>query len=103
MIRSRLLCAALLLGLGGFGEGQQAGSWPDRVHSTGRHLAYPNGAPFFWIADTGWYLAERISRADIDWYLQMRASQGFTVVQFVAAWPASRSRRRAWFSGRRPS
>lgn len=40
--------------------------------------------PFFWIGDTAWELFHRLDRDEADFYLNKRASQGFTVIQAVA-------------------
>lgn len=49
----------------------------------GRYLAYEDGAPFFYLADTAWEMLHRLSREEIDWFLAQRARQGFTAVQTV--------------------
>lgn len=40
--------------------------------------------PFFWLADTAWNIALRGSEEEWREYLEVRAEQGFTVIQFVA-------------------
>jgi len=54
------------------------------VSDNGRHLVHAGGAPFFYLADTGWAVLQRLDRAETDRYLQDRAERGFTVVQTVA-------------------
>jgi hypothetical protein len=57
---------------------------PLRVATTQRHLQRADGTPFFWLGDTAWELFHLLTREEADWYLQCRASQGYTVVQAVA-------------------
>lgn len=56
-----------------------------RISSNGRHLETANGRPFFWLADTAWNAALRGDAAEWERYLDTRAEQGFTVIQFVAS------------------
>ncbi len=50
----------------------------------GRHFAYDDGTPLFWLGDTAWN-GVTLSRAE-DWddYLDKRRRQSFSVIQFVA-------------------
>lgn len=54
-----------------------------RVSADQRHLAFPDGQPFFWLADTAWELFHRLDREETVHYLRARASQGFNVIQAV--------------------
>ncbi|RYG26751.1 DUF4038 domain-containing protein [bacterium] len=54
-----------------------------RVSADGRHLAFPDGAPFFWLGDTAWELFHRLSREEAEHFLKTRAEQGFNVIQAV--------------------
>lgn len=54
-----------------------------RVSDNRRFLATADGKPFFYLADTAWELFHRLTRAEIEHYLQTRAKQGFSVVQAV--------------------
>jgi hypothetical protein len=58
----------------------------DRLHvsADGHFLEHADGAPFFWLGDTGWELFHRLSREEIKSYLDNRAAKGFTVIQAVA-------------------
>ena len=51
------------------------------VSPDGRYLQHENGAPFFWLGDTGWLLPERLTREDADFYLDACRDAGFNVVQ----------------------
>lgn len=54
-----------------------------KVSDSGRHFVTADGEPFFWLADTAWELFHRLSLDDARYYLQVRAAQGFNVVQAV--------------------
>jgi hypothetical protein len=56
---------------------------PVRVAASRTHLEHADGTPFFWLADTGWNAALRASDEEWSYYLQTRAAQGFTAVQWV--------------------
>ena len=56
---------------------------PIKVAANGRYLEYANGKPFFWMGDTGWQLLHKLSRKDVDLYLETRFQQGFNVIQLV--------------------
>ena len=55
-----------------------------RVSADGRSLEHADGTGFLWLADTAWELLHRCTRAEISAYLELRAVQGFTVIQTVA-------------------
>lgn len=55
-----------------------------RVSANGRHFTTEDGDVFFWQADTAWELFHKLSLGDACHYLDVRASQGFNVVQAVA-------------------
>ncbi|GBF77654.1 hypothetical protein PA598K_06214 [Paenibacillus sp. 598K] len=54
------------------------------VSRCGRYLEQADGTPFFWLADTAWELFHKLTREEAEVYLDIRAEQGFTVVQAVA-------------------
>ena len=56
-----------------------------QISDNGRHFITPNGKPFFWLADTAWNAALRSDTTDWERYLDLRAEQGFTVIQFVVS------------------
>ena len=65
-----------------------AASWPQpwehgplAVSADGRFLQHRDGTPFFWLADTGWLLPERLNRDEAAYYLQRCAEAGYNVVQ----------------------
>jgi hypothetical protein len=59
---------------------------PDRIVVSPDHhfLQYQNGAPFFWLADTGWLLFNKLDRSETLRYLNDRQKKGFNVIQVVA-------------------
>lgn len=54
------------------------------VHTNKRYLMYDDGEPFFYLGDTAWEMFHRLSRSEMEYYLSVRAEQGFTAVQAVA-------------------
>ncbi|WP_227522115.1 apiosidase-like domain-containing protein [Bacillus solitudinis] len=52
-----------------------------------RYLTYQDGTAFIWLADTIWIIAQRLKWSDIEYLIQKRKSQGFTVLQMVALDP----------------
>lgn len=51
------------------------------VSANGRFLTHADGTPFFWLADTGWLLPERLDRDEAAYYLKRCAEAGYNVVQ----------------------
>lgn len=51
------------------------------VSKNQRFLQHENGAPFFWLGETGWLLPERTDRAEAAYYLQKVREAGYNVVQ----------------------
>lgn len=56
---------------------------PLAIHSGNKYLMTSEGEPFFWMADTAWELFHRCDQEETEFYLDMRKSQGFNVVQAV--------------------
>jgi hypothetical protein len=56
---------------------------PLRVAASRTHLEHADGTPFFWLADTAWNGPLRASDAEWAHYLEVRAAQGFSAVQWV--------------------
>jgi Protein of unknown function (DUF4038)/Putative collagen-binding domain of a collagenase len=56
---------------------------PTRVSANRRFLERADGKPFLWLGDTAWELIHRLTRDEIEHYLETRAAQRFTVVQTV--------------------
>lgn len=54
------------------------------IAESGTHFATQDGTPFFWLADTAWNAALHSDTDDWRRYLETRAQQKFTVIQFVS-------------------
>lgn len=48
------------------------------------HLMHADGTPFFWLGDTAWNGAIRAADEEWERYLEFRAGQGYSVIQFIA-------------------
>lgn len=53
------------------------------VSENGRFLATGDNKPFFWLGDTGWLLFTRLTREEVEKYLENRKQKGFNVVQVM--------------------
>ena len=51
------------------------------VSEEGRYLKHENGAPFFWLGETGWLLPERLNRDEAEYYLEQCKHRGYNVIQ----------------------
>jgi len=54
-----------------------------KVTADGHYLQFDDGLPFFWLGDTGWELFHRLTREEINIYLENRRAKGFNVIQAV--------------------
>jgi hypothetical protein len=54
-----------------------------KVSDSGRFLM-ENGKPFFWLGDTDWEMFHRLTREEIEYLINTRSEQGYTVLQGVA-------------------
>lgn len=54
-----------------------------KVSDNKRFFTDQQGKPFFWLADTGWLLFNRLTREEADRYLDDRQQKGFNVVQVM--------------------
>lgn len=57
---------------------------PVRVDGLQTHLIHADGTPFFWLGDTAWNGPLRSTDAEWDHYLEVRAGQRHTAVQWIA-------------------
>ena len=55
-----------------------------RVSENKRHLTTESGEPFFWLGDTTWEIFHRLNAEEAAEFLDIRAEQGFNVIQAVA-------------------
>jgi hypothetical protein len=58
-----------------------------KISENRRYFTHQDGKPFIWLADTDWTLAQRVKWDDVEYLMQKRKSQGFTVLQIVALDP----------------
>jgi hypothetical protein len=54
-----------------------------RVAENGRFFRTEKGEPFFWLGDTGWLLLTKLTREQVELYLEDRRNKGFNVVQVM--------------------
>lgn len=57
--------------------------FPLSIHEEGRTIMQSNGEAFVWIGDTAWELFHRLNREEAYFYLEDRATKGFTLIQAV--------------------
>ncbi|MEX2300046.1 MAG: glycoside hydrolase family 140 protein [Bryobacterales bacterium] len=57
--------------------------WKLEVSTNQRFFQYGDGAPFFWLADTGWLMFKKLDREETERYLDDRRAKGFNVVQVM--------------------
>jgi hypothetical protein len=55
-----------------------------KVSPNHRYLTTADGQPFFWLGDTDWEMAHRLTRENIATFIGTRKQQGFNVLQVVA-------------------
>ena len=82
-MKNLLLVLMLSIALGASAQGNKK-PWDNgklRVSDNQRFLQHENGAPFFWLGETGWLLPERTDRAEAAYYLQRCREAGYNVVQ----------------------
>ncbi len=64
---------------------------PIRVSDNGHYFVKADGTPFFWQGDTAWSIFNHPKPADVDVYLNDRATKGFNVIQgVIALWDYTR-------------
>jgi len=54
-----------------------------RISANKRFFTDKNGAPFFWLGDTGWLLFSKLTREEAEAYLENRKQKGFNVIQVM--------------------
>lgn len=70
----------------GFASAQAPSAAPKnlKVSENHRYLVKDDGTPFFYLGDTAWELFHKLSLDEAKRYFEIRAKQGFTVIQAVA-------------------
>jgi hypothetical protein len=76
-----LLLTASFVSPGRAAESRPAATSPLRVSADGHALVRADGQPFFWLGDTAWELFGKLTREEVDEYLDARRAQKFTVLQ----------------------
>jgi hypothetical protein len=56
-------------------------AFPVRPSDNGRYLVDAGGQPFFYHADTAWQIAKKLTREEVEFYLDDRKARGFTAIQ----------------------
>lgn len=74
-----LLCAGFIAGT----KPVYSQSKTLKISENGRFFTDQDGEPFFWLADTGWLLFNRLTREEADRYLADRQQKGFNVLQVM--------------------
>ncbi|KAM0325136.1 hypothetical protein ACHAQA_007675 [Verticillium albo-atrum] len=91
MISSVSYLRALLMSTAVLSSGVDAWTPPPEyalfASSDGHYFQTIDKAPFFWQADTAWFLFNRLTLDEVDDYLSDRASKGFNIVQAIGAHP----------------
>lgn len=54
-----------------------------KVSDNERFVVTEDGKPFFWLGDTGWLLFSKLTKEEIDQYLEDRKQKGFNVIQVM--------------------
>lgn len=83
---SSIAVAALLTTLAGPTSCAEMPLEPDRslhVSEDDRYLTTADGDPFFYVGDAAWEMMHRLTRDEIELFLDARAAQGFNVVKSV--------------------
>jgi len=84
--RRRLAAVVWLLTLGAWLTTASAAAFdgPLVVGANGRTLAFADGTPFYYVADTPWQLLASLPIEEAQEYIDIRRRQGFTALQLVA-------------------
>lgn len=62
---------------------QQTVQFPLKISQNQRYLVDQNDTPFFYQADTPWFIFYKLTLAEIDEYLEKRKAQGFNTIQVM--------------------
>ena len=66
------------------GPATAAAAFPLKVSANHRYLTGADNQPFYFAADTGWFMLENATEAEWDLYLDNRRAKGFTAVMVMA-------------------
>lgn len=73
----------LLLFISGIANAQSSRLDALKISANGRYFQTQDGAPFFWLGDTGWLLFSKLTREEADQYLEDRKKKGYNVIQVM--------------------
>ena len=51
------------------------------VSANQRFLQHEDGTPFFWLGETPWLMPQRLTRDEVDYYMQVASKAGYNMVQ----------------------
>ena len=80
-MKQLLLIGLILTALVTHGQPKLGKSKKIQVAPHGHHLMYDDGSPFFWLGDTAWELFHRLTKEEIQHYLDNRKAKGFNLIQ----------------------
>ena len=84
---SPVLATAAAVFVGGVGAWTPPPEYALFASDDGHYFQTFDKKPFFWQADTAWFLLNKLTLEEADDYLADRASKGFNVVQAIGAHP----------------
>jgi len=82
MMRRFLLIVAVICSLFILKSNAEGALPPIKISNNHRFFT-AGGKPFFWLGDTGWLLLTKLTREETIKYLDIRAKQGFNIIQIM--------------------
>lgn len=89
IVATHSMLAALFFGAAAFGGDSDGGSvvYPLKISENKRYLVDQKNRPFLYHADTGWLLFHKLTRNEVEQYLENRRQKGFNTIQVqILAW-----------------
>jgi hypothetical protein len=84
LLMKRLIIVVILCYISETGFLSAQTAFPIKANESGRYLVDRNDKPFFYQADTPWFLFIKLEAADMEKFMDIRISQGFNVLQVMA-------------------
>jgi hypothetical protein len=84
LLMKRLIIVVILCYISETGLLSAQTAFPIKANESGRYLVDRNDKPFFYQADTPWFLFIKLEAADMEKFMDIRISQGFNVLQVMA-------------------
>ena len=79
---SLALAATFILGCSSVSAQSVANCWsPLKVSDNHLYLQHQDGTPFFWLGNTSWLMPERLTREEVEFYLEAEKNAGYNVEQ----------------------